>query len=100
MSFKWGRPAPFGGGPALFLFVTYTKGQRRYRRRLGMAEPDEAPGGYLAGFTDCLHLLGFAVEIWVRTGLSAGGNRIRTIGPAAGARPPRGFGSMFVPTFP
>jgi hypothetical protein len=31
--------------------VTYTKGQRRYRRRLGMAEPDEAPGGYMAGFT-------------------------------------------------
>src|SRR5438270_2359200 len=31
--------------------VTSTKGQRRYRRRLGMAEPDEAPGGYMAGFT-------------------------------------------------
>src|SRR5262250_3988316 len=30
---------------------TYTKGQRRYRRRLGMATPDEAPGGYMAGFT-------------------------------------------------
>ena len=26
---------------------TYTKGQRRYRRRLGMAEPDEAPAGYM-----------------------------------------------------
>ena len=31
--------------------VTYTKGQRRYRRRLGMAEPDQAPSGYMAGFT-------------------------------------------------
>src|SRR5947209_12741005 len=31
--------------------VTYTKGQRRYRRRLGMAEADEASGGYMAGFT-------------------------------------------------
>jgi hypothetical protein len=30
---------------------TYTKGQRRYRRRLGMATPDEAPSGYMAGFT-------------------------------------------------
>ena len=30
---------------------TYTRGQRRYRRRLGMAEPDEAPAGYMAGFT-------------------------------------------------
>ena len=30
---------------------TYTKGQRRYRRRLGMAIADEAPGGYMAGFT-------------------------------------------------
>ena len=30
---------------------TYTKGQRRYRRRLGTAEPDEAPAGYMAGFT-------------------------------------------------
>ena len=30
---------------------TYTKGQRRYRRRLGMAEPDQAPAGYMAGFT-------------------------------------------------
>jgi hypothetical protein len=28
--------------------VTYTKGQRRYRRRLGTAETDEAPGGYMA----------------------------------------------------
>ena len=31
--------------------VTYTKGQRRYRRRLGQAEPDAAPAGYMAGFT-------------------------------------------------
>jgi hypothetical protein len=31
--------------------VTYTKGQRRYRRRLGMAEPDQTPSGYMAGFT-------------------------------------------------
>src|ERR1700732_5504247 len=30
---------------------TYTKGQRRYRRRLGTAEPDEAPSGYMVGFT-------------------------------------------------
>jgi len=30
---------------------TYTKGQRSYRRRLGMAKPDEAPSGYMAGFT-------------------------------------------------
>ena len=30
---------------------TYTKGQRRYRRRLGMATPHEAPSGYMAGFT-------------------------------------------------
>ncbi|MGE0258668.1 MAG: amidohydrolase family protein [Alphaproteobacteria bacterium] len=31
--------------------VTYTKGQRRYRRRLGDAEPDAAPAGYMAGYT-------------------------------------------------
>ncbi len=31
--------------------VTYTKGQRHYRRRLGAAGPEEAPGGYMAGFT-------------------------------------------------
>ncbi len=31
--------------------VTYTKGQRHYRRRLGEAEPDSAPAGYMAGFT-------------------------------------------------
>jgi len=31
--------------------VTYTKGQRRYRRRLGTAQPEETPGGYMAGFT-------------------------------------------------
>src|SRR5206468_2439376 len=31
--------------------VTYTKGQRRYRRKLGSATPEESPGGYMAGFT-------------------------------------------------
>jgi predicted TIM-barrel fold metal-dependent hydrolase len=31
--------------------VTYTRGQRRYRRRLGTAQPDETPAGYMAGFT-------------------------------------------------
>ena len=31
--------------------ITYTKGQRRYRRKLGSAEPEESPGGYMAGFT-------------------------------------------------
>ena len=31
--------------------ITYTKGQRRYRRRLGDAEPDTTPAGYMAGFT-------------------------------------------------
>ena len=31
--------------------ITYTKGQRRYRRRLGTAKPDETPAGYMAGFT-------------------------------------------------
>ena len=31
--------------------VTYTKGQRRYRRRLGTAKAEETPGGYMAGFT-------------------------------------------------
>ncbi|HEV2335051.1 MAG TPA: amidohydrolase family protein [Stellaceae bacterium] len=31
--------------------VTYTKGQRRYSRKLGAAAPDETPGGYMAGFT-------------------------------------------------
>ncbi|HKA46405.1 MAG TPA: amidohydrolase family protein [Burkholderiales bacterium] len=30
---------------------TYNKGQRRYRRRLGTAKPDETPAGYMAGFT-------------------------------------------------
>ena len=29
--------------------VTYTRGQRRYRRRLGTARPEESPGGYMAG---------------------------------------------------
>ncbi len=32
-------------------YQTYTKGQRRYRRRLGTAKPEETPGGYMAGFT-------------------------------------------------
>lgn len=31
--------------------VTYTKGQRRYRRKLGAATPADSPGGYMAGFT-------------------------------------------------
>jgi predicted TIM-barrel fold metal-dependent hydrolase len=31
--------------------VTYTKGQRRYRRKLGSATAEESPGGYMAGFT-------------------------------------------------
>jgi uncharacterized protein len=31
--------------------VTYTKGQRRYRRRLGAAATDQTPAGYMAGFT-------------------------------------------------
>src|SRR5262249_37216178 len=31
--------------------VTYTKGQRHYRRRLGAATADTAPAGYMAGFT-------------------------------------------------
>ncbi len=31
--------------------VTYVKGQRRYRRRLGDAAPDAAPAGYMAGYT-------------------------------------------------
>ncbi len=31
--------------------ITYTRGQRRYRRRLGDAESDTAPAGYMAGFT-------------------------------------------------
>jgi predicted TIM-barrel fold metal-dependent hydrolase len=31
--------------------VTYNRGQRHYRRRLGDARPDEAPFGYMAGFT-------------------------------------------------
>ena len=32
-------------------YQTYTKGQRRYRRRLGTARPEETPGGYMAGYT-------------------------------------------------
>ncbi len=31
--------------------VTYTKGQRRYRRKLGAAKAEEIQGGYMAGFT-------------------------------------------------
>lgn len=31
--------------------VTYTKGQRQYRRRLGDAQPAPTPAGYMAGFT-------------------------------------------------
>jgi predicted TIM-barrel fold metal-dependent hydrolase len=31
--------------------VTYTKGQRRYQRKLGTAQADQTPGGYMAGFT-------------------------------------------------
>jgi predicted TIM-barrel fold metal-dependent hydrolase len=31
--------------------ITYTRGQRRYRRRLGTAKPEDAPGSYMAGFT-------------------------------------------------
>jgi hypothetical protein len=31
--------------------ITYTKGQRRYRRRLGDAAPDTATTGYMAGST-------------------------------------------------
>lgn len=31
--------------------VTYTKGQRKYRRRLGTAEADDTPARYMAGFT-------------------------------------------------
>jgi predicted TIM-barrel fold metal-dependent hydrolase len=30
--------------------ITYVKGQRRYRRRLGDAEPDPTPARYMAGF--------------------------------------------------
>jgi predicted TIM-barrel fold metal-dependent hydrolase len=31
--------------------VTYTKGERHYRRKLGAAMPDTATAGYMAGFT-------------------------------------------------
>jgi len=31
--------------------VTYTKGERHYRRKLGAAAPDAASAGYMAGFT-------------------------------------------------
>ena len=31
--------------------ITYNRGQRRYRRKLGTAKADENPGGYMTGFT-------------------------------------------------
>ena len=31
--------------------ITYTRGQRHYRRRLGEADAETTPGGYMAGFT-------------------------------------------------
>jgi predicted TIM-barrel fold metal-dependent hydrolase len=31
--------------------VTYTKGQRKYRRQLGTAKAEDTPAGYMAGFT-------------------------------------------------
>ncbi len=31
--------------------ITYTKGQRKYRRRLGTAKAEDTPAGYMAGFT-------------------------------------------------
>ena len=31
--------------------ITYTKGQRRYQRRLGTAQAEQTPAGYMAGFT-------------------------------------------------
>jgi predicted TIM-barrel fold metal-dependent hydrolase len=31
--------------------ITYNKGQRRYRRKLGTASAEQTPGGYMAGFT-------------------------------------------------
>lgn len=31
--------------------ITYNRGQRRYRRKLGTAKADTNPGGYMAGFT-------------------------------------------------
>src|SRR5215472_16888990 len=34
---------------------SYTKGQRRYRRRLGAAEADEAPSGYMASSGCAIH---------------------------------------------
>jgi uncharacterized protein len=35
--------------------VTYTRGQRHYRRRLGEAHADATPGGYMAAFTGVRH---------------------------------------------
>ena len=31
--------------------ITYNRGQRRYRRKLGTAKAEATPGGYMAGFT-------------------------------------------------
>lgn len=31
--------------------ITYNRGQRRYRRKLGAAQAEATPGGYMAGFT-------------------------------------------------
>jgi predicted TIM-barrel fold metal-dependent hydrolase len=31
--------------------ITYNRGQRRYRRKLGTAQAEATPGGYMAGFT-------------------------------------------------
>ena len=31
--------------------ITYNRGQRRYRRKLGTAKAEDTPGGYMAGFT-------------------------------------------------
>ena len=31
--------------------ITYTRGQRRYRRKLGTAQAEATPGAYMAGFT-------------------------------------------------
>jgi uncharacterized protein len=43
----WERYRATGGNG----HVTYTKGQRSDRRKLGAATSDETPGGYMAGFT-------------------------------------------------
>jgi hypothetical protein len=56
---------------------TYTKGQRRYRRRLGTAEPDEAPAGYMAGFTGVKR---------IREPIAVGGRRSRRAHQGHGSR--------------